>query len=105
MLKAARQEQAAKRRREERERRLAERDDPRPSIMVPDADAPWLPQMQVLNDVIAASTGAHPPVRDIDGTAAYTNKAVMPAMHLFTTANADTEGRSGIIAYRRRNSG
>jgi hypothetical protein len=32
MLKAARQEQAAKRWREERERRIAERNDPRPSI-------------------------------------------------------------------------
>jgi hypothetical protein len=91
MLKAARQEQAAKRRREERQRHIAERDDPRPSIRVPDEDAPWLPQMQVLNDVIAVSTAAHPLVRDIDGTAAYANKAVMPTMHLFTTAGANTQ--------------
>jgi hypothetical protein len=47
--------------------------------------------MDALNDVIGVSTDAHPTLRDIDGVAAYTNKVAMPAMHLFTTASADTE--------------
>ena len=66
-LKAARQELASQRAQEERNRRAAERRDPRPQIEAPEPDAPWLPQMQVLNDVLGASRAPEPPMRDIDG--------------------------------------
>ena len=46
MLKEAQQEHAAKRAKQERKRRAAERSDPRPQIYNPTVDAPWLPQMQ-----------------------------------------------------------
>jgi hypothetical protein len=67
LLKKVRNEQIAKRDREEREQRLAARRDPRPQITAPAPDAPWLPQMDVLNDVLGASGEPEPPMRDIDG--------------------------------------
>jgi hypothetical protein len=91
MLRAAQQEHAARRRQQERERRLAERDDPRPAIKSPYEDAPWLPQMGVLNDVIGGSTAGHPTVRDIDGVAAFTSEVAVPDTHAFTATGANTE--------------
>jgi hypothetical protein len=35
---------------------LAEHDDPRPRVDVPDADAPWLLVMAVLDEVISTSS-------------------------------------------------
>jgi hypothetical protein len=58
MLKSALAARAQERRQQELECRLAERDDPRPQINVPDNDAPWLPVMDALNEVIGASTAA-----------------------------------------------
>ena len=37
-----------------------------PSIEAPLPDAPWLPVMEMLNDVHAASTADEPPMRDRD---------------------------------------
>jgi hypothetical protein len=91
MLKAAEQEQAAKRRQRERERRLAARGDPRPMIKSPYEDAPWIPQMEVLNDTVGASTAGHPAARDIDGVAAFTSKITVPDMHAFTAVGANAE--------------
>jgi hypothetical protein len=90
-LRAAQQEHAAKRKQQERQRRLVERDDPRPVLKSPYKDAPWLPQMEVLNDVIGASTAGHPTVRDIDGVAAFTSKVAVPDTHAFTATGANPE--------------
>jgi hypothetical protein len=91
MLKEAKQEHAARREREQRERRLAERDDPRPQIKVPAEDAPWLPQMDVLNDVIGASAAVHPTMRDIDDSAAFTGRIGVSSTHAFTSTDANSE--------------
>src|SRR5262249_27860137 len=53
-------------------------------------DEPWLPQMEVLNDVLARSTAPEPPMRDIDGVVTRTRKRSVLNMHPFSqeTANA-----------------
>jgi hypothetical protein len=56
-LKTARDDQRASQRAEARELRAAQRRDPRPRIDAPAPDAPWLPQMEVLNDVLGSSPG------------------------------------------------
>jgi hypothetical protein len=88
-LKAARQERDNRRAEELRDQRAAERHDPRPQITAPEDDAPWLPVMEVLNDVLGASADAEPPMRDIDG--AYTQVRVrrIPSMHALTAAGAN----------------
>jgi hypothetical protein len=91
VLKSALAARAQERRQQERERRLAERDDPRPQINVPDNDAPWLPVMDALNEVIGASTAAYPPARDIDGIASFTGQIVIPETHAITSAGANSE--------------
>jgi hypothetical protein len=94
MLKEAQRKQAAQRKQEERKRRLADRRDPRPMISVPLSDAPWLPQMDVLNEVIGSSAAAIPPARDIDGVVTQVLKIAVPDMHAFTDANADQQEKN-----------
>jgi hypothetical protein len=91
MLKAAQQEHAAKQKQQALEQGIAERADPRPTINAPSKDAPWLPTMGALNEVIGASTVAHPPARDIDGVAAFTSHIAVPNTHAFTPAEANPE--------------
>jgi hypothetical protein len=61
MLRTAQHELAAERQREAEQRALAERNDPRPRIDVPAANAPWLLVMSILEEVIG------PAPRDIQG--------------------------------------
>ena len=49
-LKGARAKAADKNGEQERKRRQAERTDPRPAVPAPAIDAPWLPQMQLLDE-------------------------------------------------------
>jgi hypothetical protein len=91
MLKTAEREYAEQRAEQERERRFAERADPRPLIRVPAVDAPWAPEMRTLDDVLGASTARKPPTRDIDGVITRTRKLPVPNMHAFTDANATKE--------------
>lgn len=88
-----REERDAARAREERDRRAAERLDRRPQITAPDADAPWLPQMGVLNDALSASTALEPPMRDIDGAMAQIRVRAVPNMHALSSGatNSDDE--------------
>ena len=90
-LKQAREEQAGNQAREEHVRRAAERRDPRPLIVAPLPDAPWLPQMAVLNDVLGQCTSAEPPMRDIEGVVTQVRVRRVPNMHALT-ANAANEG-------------
>jgi hypothetical protein len=83
-IKAARQQQQRQHARAEHDRRAAERTDPRPLIPAPSPDAPWLPNMQILNDVLGTSTDSEPPARDIDGVVAQVNVRRMPNMHALT---------------------
>jgi hypothetical protein len=89
MLKAALEKRAAQRAQEMRARRLAERQDPRPLIEVPRFDAPWLPQVGTINDVLGRSTASEPPARDIDGVASRARKLALPELHAFARAEQD----------------
>jgi hypothetical protein len=91
LLKRAREERLAARAKEERERRIAERLDPRPQIPAPPRDAPWLPQMEVLNQVLGKVRQSEPPMRDIDGVLAAVYVRRVGNMHAFTSLGANQE--------------
>jgi hypothetical protein len=88
-LKAARAEQKKQQAREEQVRRTAERTDPRPQIPAPMPDAPWLPQMQSLNDVLGASCAAEPVMRNVEGYATMIHVRRVPGMHTLTAHGAN----------------
>jgi hypothetical protein len=97
MLKATFEKKAAQHEQEMRIRRLAERQDPRPLIEVPRFDAPWLPQVETINDVLGRSTASEPPARDIDGVASRARKLALPGLHAFARAE-DDKPRTGLPA-------
>jgi hypothetical protein len=86
-LKEAQQEQAAQNLKAMRTLRVGRRQDPRPRIRAPLNDEPWLPQMDVLNEVIGAVVADTPPARDIDDDATQMHKLPISGMHAFTDAN------------------
>jgi hypothetical protein len=88
-LKSAKQQRAAQNAEAARARQAARRQDPRPYIRSPFPDEPWLPQMDVLNEVIGGVISAKPPSRDIDGDAMWVRKLPVPDMHVFTDANQE----------------
>jgi hypothetical protein len=88
-LKSVQKEEASHRAQEERDRRAAERLDPRPKIEAPEPDAPWLPQMEVLNDILGASTAPEPPMRDIEGYVTVIRARRVPTMHRLTALGAN----------------
>ena len=90
-LRGAKKEQGRRRAAEMRERERAERTDPRPSIKAPTQDAPWLPEMQVINEVIGRAPRPLRVRRDIDGTVARMRKFPVPNMHAFTSSNQEDD--------------
>lgn len=88
-LKTARAKQGQQQREEERNRRIAERRDPRPQILAPARDAPWLPVMQMLNDVLGACRAPEPPMRDVDGAFVQVRVRLVPNMHALTAAGVN----------------
>jgi hypothetical protein len=90
-LKTARNEHAACARREAHDRHAAARRDPRPQIPAPLPDAPWIPEMEVLNDVLGASRESEPPMRDIDGFVTQVVVRRLPNMHALTSDGANGE--------------
>jgi hypothetical protein len=91
MLKAAERDRAARRAEQERERRNAQRTDPRPVIQVPKGNAPWLPVVEMLNGVLGGLRTAEPPLRDIDGYCTRTRRMQVPGTHAFTDSNPTEE--------------
>ena len=91
MLKAAQKQHAAQQATAARTQRAALRQDPRPLIRSPFPNDPWLPQMDVLNEVIGAVVAIMPPVRNIDDDATRVRKRPVPNMHAFTDANEPEE--------------
>jgi hypothetical protein len=91
MLKEAKQDYAAKRARQEHKRRAAAHTDSRQQILNPDANAPWLPYMQVLNDVLGPSPDLRPSMRDIDNDIMRVKKLRIPDTHAFTAEDANAE--------------
>jgi DNA polymerase I-like protein with 3'-5' exonuclease and polymerase domains len=86
-LKAAQEQQAASIAKATRAWQTARRRDPRPYIMAPFPDEPWLPVMDVLNEVIGAVTKNIPPSRDAENDAAQVRLRQIPDTHAFATAN------------------
>jgi hypothetical protein len=92
MLKTAQQQQAIAAAQAKRSFLAARRNDPRLRIPSPLFDAPWLPQIDVLNEVIGAVTTALlPPSRDIDDDLMWVRKTAIPGTHAFTDANPEGE--------------
>jgi hypothetical protein len=88
-LKAAKQQQAEQNAAATRARQAAERHDPRPELPAPFPDEPWLPQMEVLNEIIGKVIAATPPSRDIDGDAMRVRKLPVPNMHAFSQSEVN----------------
>jgi hypothetical protein len=88
-LKSAREQQEKRKARQERERRLAERHDPRPQLPAPASKAPWLPIMNAINEVLAASTADEPPTRDFDGFLNQCRSRRAPGLHSLTSSGAN----------------
>jgi hypothetical protein len=94
MLKAAHKEHTTQRARQEQQRRVAERRDPRPQINNPPENEPWLPQMKVLGEVLGAVPELRPPARDIDSAVMRGKRVSIPDTHAFTTTDANAEENS-----------
>jgi hypothetical protein len=88
-LRAAKQKQSVHAGKEARERRAAERTDLRPQLPAPKPDAPWLPVMGVLNDVLGHVGGDEPPMRDIEGYVTSIRVKRVPGMHLLVADGAN----------------
>lgn len=88
-VKQVRATQDAARRLETTQRRDAARTDKRPRVPAPPNDAPWLPQMDALNEVMGASSAREPPMRDIDGVMTMIRTRCVPDMHALTPAAAN----------------
>jgi hypothetical protein len=87
-LKQAQAEQDEERAQAERNRRAAERNDPRPQLPAAEHDAPWLPQMAAYNDVVGNATDDVPPSRDIGGDATRIQMIEIAGTHAFTATTA-----------------
>jgi len=94
MLRTALRELASKRRHEAQQRKFAEHNDPRPRIDVPNKDAEFIPQINVLDEVIVASPAGHPTTRDIEGHGAFAGKIAVPNMHAFSNTSANTSAKA-----------
>ena len=88
-VKAAKQAQSERTYQEAKERRVAERNDTRPQVAAPAQDAPWLPVMGALNDVLSASALPEPPMRDIDGVVTQVRVRRIPEMHTLTSSGSN----------------
>lgn len=94
-LAAEHAEHAAHRARAEASRRAAERDDPRPSIEAPLPDAPWLPVMSTLNEILGGSTSPEPPMRDGDGYLVAITERSIASLHMLTSAGSNGDAAPG----------
>jgi hypothetical protein len=90
-IKKARQAREEEQAEEERQRWMAERDDPRPMLPAPAYDAPWVPQMDAVNSVLCKSNDRIPPCRNIDGDTACVRRTEIPGTHAFVSANEESD--------------
>lgn len=93
-LRDAEKTDKARKAEEAREQRRRERDDPRPALLVPTADAPWLPVVATLNEVLG-QPAAEPPTRDVDGYITAARMRRVPNMHGFDAQNANEGAAEG----------
>jgi hypothetical protein len=90
-IKQVLKEHAEKERQEKANQRAAERTDPRIQILDPPADAPWLPTMSVLNEVLGKSACDEPPMRDDMGYVTEITLRPAPGMHALTALGSNGE--------------
>ena len=89
MLKAAREAQAEWEEEQRRRQRQAARSDPRPVVNAPAADAPWLPEMRIYDEILHAVTDAIPPSRHADDELNCARCTVFPGTHAFSSDDKD----------------
>jgi hypothetical protein len=88
-LKSARTQQTEQRAQEKRERQMAERNDPRIRIDCPFDDAPWLPVVHVIIDVLKLAPRPRRPRRNINGCVAAKRRCCVPSTHAFSSGNSE----------------
>lgn len=79
------------------DRGIASRRDARPKLPAPPADAPFLPIMAALNEVMGASNSLEPPMRDVEGCLTIVRDRHPEGMHLLTSAGANGEAATGAL--------
>ena len=90
-LKSAKQEQDRQRAQDVRERKLAERNDPRPCLSRPTVDAPWMPEMCAIVEVLKLAERPRQPRRNFNGTGSLKRKCCVPNTHAFTTSTPEKD--------------
>ena len=91
-IKDAREKTKEERARERQEQRARSRQhDKRIRLDVPKADAPFVPIMAVLNEVLGTASDPEPPMRDVDGKMACVCVRKVPHMHALTADGANGE--------------
>ncbi len=88
-LKALRSEVKKNAAREIRERRLAERTDPRPQLDAPPPDAPWLPTVEAIDEVLSGAYA--PPPRNARAVVIQARQRPILGMHAFTANTVNPE--------------
>jgi hypothetical protein len=87
-VKLAKEEAAGERAREARERRLAERIDPRPRLAVPSDDAEAIPVMDAVNPILGEAPEA---IRNVERTAVRVRAKAAPSLHLLTSTEVNPD--------------
>jgi hypothetical protein len=92
-LKSARQQQTASRTQQERDRRVAERRDPRPQLSAPPLDAEYGPEMKTLNAGITQRDRStrEPATRNPNKVVAMTRKIRVPSLHTLTSMETNID--------------
>ena len=90
-LKSSKDEQTRQRAKDMRDRRLAESDDARPSLDRFSDDAPWLPPMSVIVEVLKLAPKPRQPRRSFNGIGAVKRRCCVPSSHAFTTSNEEED--------------
>jgi hypothetical protein len=93
-IKAARQAAHEKRQGAERAERAASRTDPRPRIPAPLPDAPWLPVIGTMNEVLGSAARDEPPMRNFKGFTCRIRVRPVARAHAFTSAGANDEEKA-----------
>ncbi len=92
-LKDEQQRRSTRRIAAEQQRRDAERTDPRPHLNAPAFDAPFLPVMAELNEVLGTADEPEPPMRDVDGAFTKIRVRRLPEMHALSAQSANATAK------------
>jgi hypothetical protein len=91
MLKSGREKRSEQRTKEKQKRDFAERNDPRPAIKSPFPDEPWMPVVDILNEVVGSVIAAVPPLRNVNFITMCPCKQTVPNMHAFIPNEVNEE--------------